>query len=147
MPNQLTYGPYTNTYFQKTKIEMLMEEMLALSVNKDSQITFANPMLLVKGKYGSQQFCINYKALNSIIIKDKFPIPTIKEIIDESHGATYFSKLDLSSIYHHILLKEEDIHKTTFWTHMGHNEFVVMPFGLINTPSIFQALMNKVCYP
>jgi hypothetical protein len=102
------------------------------------------PVLFVQKKDGSQQMCVDYRSLNDVTVKNKYPLPRIEDLFDRMRGARVFSKIDLRSGYHQKKIRPSDIPKTTFSTRYGLYEFSVMSFGLANAPAYFMDLKNKV---
>ncbi|GKD58005.1 putative reverse transcriptase domain-containing protein [Tanacetum coccineum] len=104
-------------------------------------------VLFVKKNDGSFRMCIDYRELNKLTVKNRYPLPRIDDLFDQLQGSQFFSKIDLRSGYHQLRVHEDGIPKTAFRTRNGYFEFTVMPFGLTNAPTIFMDLMNRVCRP
>jgi hypothetical protein len=111
--------------------------MLHLGMIHPNALAFFTPVLLVKKQHDSGRFCVDYRALNENMIKDKFITPVVEELLNELRGDSFFTKLDLRSRYHQVLMHPDDVKKMTFHTLEGLFEFLIMPFGFINTPMTF----------
>ena len=98
----------------------------------------------MKKKDGTLWMCIDYRQINKVIVKNRYPLPRVEDLFDQLKGAVVFSKIDLRSGYYQLRVKEVDVPKTAFRTRNGHYEFLVMPFGLTNAPAAFMDLKNRV---
>lgn len=139
--------PYRYSPFHKTEIEKQVAQLLENGLIVPSVSPFASPVLLVQKKDGSWRFCVDYRKLNSMTIKNRFPMPVVEEIIDELAGTQFFSSMDMTAGHHQVRMGANEEYKTAFKTHQGHFQFRVMPFGLTNAPATFQCAMNMVLAP
>ena len=126
------------------ELKKQLDELLKRGFIQPSTSPYGAPVLFVKKKDGTMRMCVDYRALNSITVKNKYPLPRIEELFDRLHGAKYFSKIDLCSGYHQIRIAPDDVLKTAFRTRYGHFEFKVLPFGLTNAPATFMNLMQTM---
>ncbi|GJZ71041.1 putative reverse transcriptase domain-containing protein, partial [Tanacetum coccineum] len=145
-------APVARTPYRLAPSEMkeLSEQLKELSDKgfiRPSSSPWGAPVLFVKKKDGSFWMCIDYRELNKLTVKNRYPLPRIDDLFDQLQGSSVYSKIDLRSGYHQLRVREEDIPKTAFRTRYGHYEFQVMPFGLTNAPAVFMDLMNRVCKP
>jgi hypothetical protein len=136
--------PYRMSTPELVELKLQLKEMMDKGYIQPSMSPWGAPILFVKKKDDSLRLCIDYRQLNKVTIKNKYPFPRIDDLFDQLGGASIFSNIELRSGYHQVRIKGEDIHKTAFQTRYGHYEFVVVPFGLTNAPATFMCLMNNV---
>ncbi|GBM05985.1 Retrovirus-related Pol polyprotein from transposon 297 [Araneus ventricosus] len=129
---------------KKEEAERLVKEMVDNGIIEESSGPWASPIVLVKKKDESTRFCVDYRKLNEITIKDSYPLPRIDDTLDALNGSQWFSTLDLNSGYWQVEIQPEDKEKTAFTTGQGLWQFKVMPFGLCNAPATFERLMETV---
>ncbi|GJX95869.1 putative reverse transcriptase domain-containing protein [Tanacetum coccineum] len=140
-------APYRLAPAELQELSTQLQELSDRGFIRPSSSPWGAPVLFVKKKDGSFRMCIDYRELNRLTVKNRYPLPRIDDLFDQLQGSRVYSKIDLRSGYHQLRVREEDIPKTAFRTRYGHYEFQVMPFGLTNAPAVFMDLMNRVCKP
>ncbi|GKC96908.1 putative reverse transcriptase domain-containing protein [Tanacetum coccineum] len=140
-------APYRLAPLEMQELSDQLQELADRGFIRPSTSPWGAPVLFVKKKDGSFRMCIDYRELNKLTVKNRYPLPRIDDLFDQLQGLSVYSKIDLRSGYHQLRVRDEDIPKTDFRTRYGHYEFQVMPFGLTNAPAVFMDLMNRVCKP
>lgn len=136
--------PYRLAYSEKEVVTKKVQELLDSKIIRESNSEYASPIILVKKKNGDYRLCVDYRALNSITVKEHFPLPHIDDELSKLAGKRVFTNLDMYSGYHHVKIHPNSINKTAFVTPDGSYEFLRVPFGLANAPSVFMRVMNKL---
>ncbi|GJW70981.1 putative reverse transcriptase domain-containing protein [Tanacetum coccineum] len=140
-------APYRLAPSEMKELSEQLQELSDKGFIRPSSLPWGAPVLFVKKKDGSFRMCINYRELNKLTVKNRYPLSRIDDLFDQLQGSSIYSKIDLRSGYHQLRVREQYIPKTAFRTRYGHYEFQVMPFRLINAPAVFIDLMNRVCKP
>ncbi|GKD50387.1 putative reverse transcriptase domain-containing protein [Tanacetum coccineum] len=143
----VAHAPYILAPSELQELSTQLQELSDKGFIRPSSSPWGAPVLFVKKEDGSFQMCIDYRELNKLTVKNRYPLPRIDDLFDQLQGSRVYSKIELRSGYHQLRVKEEDIPKTAFRTCYGHYEFQVMSFGLTNAPAVFMDLMNRVCKP
>ncbi|GKC39400.1 putative reverse transcriptase domain-containing protein [Tanacetum coccineum] len=140
-------APYRLAPSEMKELSEQLQELSDKGFIRPSSSPWGAPVLFVKKKDGSFRMCIDYRELNKLTVKNRYPLPRIDDLFDQLQGSSIYSKIDLRSGYHQLRVREQDIPKIAFRTRYSHYEFQVMPFGLKNAPAVFMDLMNRVCKP
>ncbi|GKE44458.1 putative reverse transcriptase domain-containing protein, partial [Tanacetum coccineum] len=136
-------APYRLAPSEMKELSEQLKELSEKCFIRPSSSPWGAPVLFVKKKDGSFRMCINYRELNKLTVKNRYPLPRIDDLFDQLQGSSVYSKIDLRLGYHQLRVREEDIPKTAFRTRYGHYEFQVMLFGLTNAHAVFMNLMNR----
>ncbi|XP_069145837.1 uncharacterized protein [Solanum lycopersicum] len=140
----ISIPPYRMAPAELKELKLQLKDLTDKGFIQPSISPWGAPVLFVKKKDGTLRMCIDYRQLNKVTIKNKYPLPRIDDLFDQLQGSSFFSKIDLRSGYHQLRVRDRDVPKTAFRTRYGHYEFLVMSFGLTNAPAAFMDLMNRV---
>ena len=143
----ISTAPYRMSASELGELKKLLEELLEKQFTKPSVSQWGAMVLLVKKKDDRMRLCVDYRQLNKVTIKNRYPLLRIDDLMDHLVGVEVFSKIDLRSVYHHIRMKEEDISKTAFRTRYGHYEYSAMPFSVTNASGVFTEYLNRIFHP
>ena len=143
----ISMTPHRMAPVELQELRVQLQELLDKGFIRPSTSPWGAPVLFAKKKDKTLRLCINYRQLNRVMIKNRYPLPRIDDLFDQLRGARVYSKIDLRTGYHQLRVREIDIPKTAFRTRYGHFEFTVMPFGLTNAPAAFMDLMHRVFQP
>lgn len=138
----VAYHPYRLSYQEKLKVREIVKDLLEKKIIRESDSEYASPIILVKKKDDTDR-CVDFRALNRITIKDRYPLPLIEDHIDRIGCSKFFTSLDMASRFHQIPIDEASIHKPGFVTPESHYEYIKVPFGLCNSPTVFQRIINN----
>ncbi|GKD11901.1 putative reverse transcriptase domain-containing protein, partial [Tanacetum coccineum] len=141
------WAPYRLAPSEMKELSEQLKELSDKGFIRPSSSPWGALVLFVKKKDGSFRMCIDYRELNKLTVKNRYPLPRIDDLFNQLQGSSVYSKIDLRSGYHQLRVREGDILKTALWTRYGHYEFQMMPFGLTNAPAVFMDLINCVCKP
>ncbi|GJY81761.1 reverse transcriptase domain-containing protein [Tanacetum coccineum] len=138
-------APYRLALSKMQELLNQIQELAERGFIRPSTSPWGAPVLYVKKKDGSSRMCIDYRELNKLTVKNRYPLPRIDDLFDQLQGSSVYSKIDLRTSYHQLRVRDEDIPKTAFKSRYIHYEFQVIPFSLTNAPAVFMDLMNRLC--
>lgn len=139
----INYRPYRLAPIEREKVNKIIQDLLKQNIIRESDSSFANPVILVKKKDGSDRLCVDYRSLNKIVEKNRYPLPLIEDQMDRLGKARFFISIDMKNGFYQIPVSSDSIKYTAFVTPDGHYEFLKMPFGICNGPSVFQRAITK----
>ena len=145
--NPISLTPYFMAPAELRELKTQLQELIDKGFIQPSTSPWGAPVLFVRKKDETLRLCIDYRQLNRVTIKNRYPLPRIDDLFDQLKGACVFSKIDLRLGYYQLKIRSDNVPKTTFKTRYGHYKFLVMPFGLTNAPTAFMNLMNRVFHP
>jgi hypothetical protein len=143
----ISQAPYKMGPKELKELKEQLDELESKGFIQESISPWGSPVIFVDKRDGGRRMCGDFRNLNNVTIKNKYPLLRIQDLFDQVHGAGVFYKIDLRSGYHQIKIKPEDVPKTAFVSRYGHHEYLVVLFGLTNAPAIFMNLMNKIFMP